>query len=331
MAEPRALARPPAPQPPQRRAPRPHPSGTAPLVPALEDVQLGYALPLEERPVLGSTVRLFTFPGESTDAARTVVCLPGLGASGRSFALQRPLARALRLLLWTPPLQTPLTHTPLEWNLRVLESPEAQLPERFALVGSSFGSLVALSFALRHPERVSALVLVSPVASVRRIRRVALSLSTLVRAPMPLTYLFAPLVARALGGLHLPAEGRAEIVREARRISGGEMLRRLKDVLGADLVPQLSGLGVPTLVVHGARDHLVPLEAAEAVRSAIPGARMALLPQASHLPYMSHPQEFNAAVGDFLAEHLPRAALPPQALGAAREAASPGPGPTPAS
>ena len=302
-----ALQRPPSS--PPLRAPPPH-GGGAPLVPDVEDVQQGYALPLEQRQVLGSTVRLFTFPDGCEEAARTVVCLPGLGASGRSFALQRPLAPALRLLLWTPPLHSPLTHTPLAWNLRVLASPEAQLPGRFALVGSSFGSLVALAFALRHPERVSALVLVSPVASVRRIRRVALSLSTLVRAPMPLTYLFAPLVARILGGLHLPAEGRAEIVREARRIAPGEMLRRLKDVLAADLVPQLSGLTVPTLVVHGAHDHLVPLAAAHTVQAAIPGARLALLPHASHLPYMSHPQAFNAAVGDFLGEHLPRAALP---------------------
>jgi pimeloyl-ACP methyl ester carboxylesterase len=304
----------PAPRLPQRPA-APRAPGSAPLVPAVEDIQLGFELPLEERRVLGSTVRLFTFPGGCEDAARTVVCLPGLGASGRSFALQRPLARDLRLLLWTPPLQTPPTHTPLEWNLRVLESREAGLPPRFALVGSSFGSLVALAFALRHPDRVSALVLVSPVATVRRIRRVALSLSTLVRAPMPLTYLFAPMVARLLGGLHLPAEGRAEIVREARRISGGEMLRRLRDVLAADRVSQLSGLGVPTLVVHGAHDHLVPLEAAHTVRAAIPGARMALLPHAAHLPYMSHPGEFNAAVGGFLRERLGRGAL---ADGAAR-------------
>ena len=271
------------------RPPPPRGQGSAPLVPGVEDIQRGFELPLEERAVLDSTVRLFTFPEGSEDPARTVVCLPGMGASGRSFALQRPLARELRLLLWTPPLHSPLTHTPLAWNLRVLASEEARLPPRFALLGSSFGSLVALTFALQHPERVSALVLVSPVATVRRIRRVALSLSTLVRAPMPLTYLFAPLVARILGGLHLPAEGRAEIVREARRITPGEMLRRLKDVLSADLVPQA---------------------AAHAVQAAIPGARLALLPRASHLPYMSHPQELNAAVGDFLREHLPLGALP---------------------
>ena len=298
---------------PLRPPPPPRGQGSAPLVPGVEDIQRGFELPLEERAVLGSTVRLFTFPEGSEDPARTVVCLPGMGASGRSFALQRPLARELRLLLWTPPLHSPLTHTPLAWNLRVLASEEARLPPRFALLGSSFGSLVALAFALQHPERVSALVLVSPVATVRRLRRVALSLSTLVRAPMPLTYLFAPLVARILGGLHLPAEGRAEIVREARRLAPGEVLRRLQDVLAADLLPQLSALAVPTLVVHGAHDHLVPLEAAHAVRAAIPDARMALLPHASHLPYMSHPAEFNAAVGDFLREHLARAELPESA------------------
>ena len=219
--------------------------GIAPrLVPEPEDIQHGYALPCEERHVRGAAVRLFTFPQGSEDPARTVVCLPGLGASGRSFAPLRPLAPDWRLLLWTPPLQTPLTHTPLQWNVAALASPDAGLPERFSLVGSSFGSLVALSFALRYPERLQALVLVSPVTSVQRIRRGAVALSTLVRIPKPFAYLFAPAVARVLGGRSLPSEGRAEIVREARRLTPLEMLRRLKDILAADYLGQLERLRV---------------------------------------------------------------------------------------
>lgn len=279
----------------------------APLVPGLEEVQHGYALPLSERRVRGALVRLFTFPGGSHDEAQTVVCLPGLGASGRSFAPMRPLSTLLRLLLWTPPVHTPLTHPPLTWNVEALAHPEAGLPRRFALLGSSFGSLVALTFALAHPERLSALVLVSPVASVRRVRRVALSLSTLVRVPRPFAYLLAPTVARILGGRHLPPEGRAEIVREARRLSSLEMVRRLRDVLGADLLPQLARLRVPTLVVHGARDSLVPLSAARDVAARIPGAQLEVLREAAHLPYMSHPDAFNAFVGDFLLRHPPAA------------------------
>jgi len=274
------------------------------LVPDPEEIQHGYELPLEMRRVRGEPVRLFTFPHGTQDVARTVVCLPGLGASGRSFAPMAPLAPDLRLLLWTPSLSTPMTHSPLQWNLEALAHPTAQLPERLALVGSSFGSLISLAFALKHPERVRALVLVSPVASVHRVRRLALSLSTLVRMPKPFAYLFAPTVARVLGGRQLPTEGRSEIVREARRLSPMEMLRRLRDVLDADFLGALGGLKVPTLVIHGARDHLVPLRYARDVAARIPGARLEVLREASHLPYMSHTEAFNAFVGDFLLQHL---------------------------
>jgi pimeloyl-ACP methyl ester carboxylesterase len=282
----------------------PAPHRTPPLVPDVEDIQSGYEHLLhEERFVRGTPVRLFTFPNGSTDASRTVVCLPGLGASGRSFAPMGPLADELRLLLWTPPLRTPATHTPLLWNLAVLNHAEARLPERFALLGSSYGSLLSIAYTLAHPERVKALVLVSPVASVHRVRRLALTLSTLVRSPRPLAYVFAPTVARVLGGPHLPAEGRAEIVREARRLSSMELLRRLRDVLAADFMPRLHQLKVPTLIIQGGRDLLVPRRAARDVAAHIPGARMEVLREASHLPYMSHSQSFNQFVGDFLLRH----------------------------
>lgn len=292
---------------PAAKAAKAPPHHHAALVPDAGDIQPGYALPERVCHVLGQPVRLFTFPEGSTDRSRTVVCLPGLGASGRSFAMMRPLARDLRLLLWTPPLHTPTGASPLDWNVCALNHADAGLPERFALVGSSFGSLVALTFALRHPERVSALVLVSPVASVRRVRRWALSLSTLVRVPKPFAFGMAPIVASIMGGVHLPPEGRAEIVREARRLTPVELLRRLKDILSTDRVPELGDCKVPTLVVHGARDLLVPLPAAVDVAERIPNAQLTVMPNASHLPYMSHPEAFNAAVEDFLTQHVSRA------------------------
>ncbi len=288
--------------------------GAAPrpaFVPDLEDIQPGYDLPCELRRVRGADVRLFTFQNGHTDPERTVLCLPGLGASGRSFAPMAPLAPHFRFLLWTLPSRTPLTHTPLQFALASLIHAEARLPERFMLLGSSYGTLVSMAFALAYPERVKALVLVSPVAGVRKVRRWALSLSTLVRMPKPFAYAVSPMVARVMGGRYLPPEGRAEIVREARRITPMELLRRLRDILSTDLLGALEQLRVPTLIIQGSRDLLVPTSAARDVAARIPGARMELLRKASHLPYMSHPDSFNAFAGDFLMQHLPaQAELP---------------------
>jgi pimeloyl-ACP methyl ester carboxylesterase len=282
----------------------PQPSSPAPLVPALADIQRGYGLDCRELPVLGATVRLFTVPGTAQDSEHAIVCLPGMGASGRSFAPMAPLAEKRSLLFWTPPLHTPSTTTPLEHNLKLLWDGGGLLPNRFVLMGSSYGSLIALAFALRHPERVRALILVSPVASNRRIRRAGFAATTFLRTPLPFAYVFAPIVARILGGKYLPPVGRAEIVREARRIPPLELGRRLTDVLRSDFLPALDRLKMPVQLVHGGRDRIVPLSAAKDVASRLPRARFDIIPKAAHLPYMSHPVAFNQVVDEFLNDAL---------------------------
>ncbi len=273
-----------------------------PIIPGPKEVQEGYELPLREVRLGAAIVRLFDVPGALRDEDKTLVCLPGMGASGRSFAPMRALGRKRRLLMWTPPLHTPPDLTPLEFNLQALEHPDAPLPERFSLLGSSYGSLIALAFALRNPRRVRTLILVSPIASTRRIRRPAAIAATFMRMPLPFAYVFAPVVARILGGKRLPPAARAEIIREARRLTPLELARRLRDILATDFLPQLGDLQPPTLVLHGRKDHIVPVRNAHEVAERIPGSKEVLLEGAAHLPYMSHPETFNAAVLEFLEE-----------------------------
>jgi len=284
-------------------APHPRPA----RVPKTGDIQHGYELPCRELNLHGANVRIFSVPGGTPETDRAMVCLPGMGASGRSFAPLSPLANELHFILWSPPWKTPSHESPLWHNVELLASPQAPLPERFYLLGSSFGSMMALAFAVRFPERVKALILASPVASSHRIRRAAMAASTLMRVPMPFAYAFAPTVARVLGGRELPEEARAEIVRESRRLTPLELGRRLKDILATDLLPKLPSLKVPTLIVHGGRDLVVPLSSAQDVASRIPNARLEIIPGAAHLPYMSHPDEFNRLVRDFLLHQPVRA------------------------
>jgi len=73
----------------------------------------------------------------------------------------------------------------------------------------------------------------------------------------------------------------------------------LRDV---DLRPLAPRVMAPTLLVHGANDPLMPLAAAEALATLIPGARLATFADCAHTPFISRPEEFLERVQAFLNE-----------------------------
>lgn len=102
---------------------------------------------------------------------------------------------------------------------------------------------------------------------------------------------------------------------------GREELRQLRDGLFAhgepdpralagalsilrdgDLRPQLSSIGQPTLILHGERDTLAPLAAAEYTAERIPHARLQVIEGAGHAPFISHPDETFRAIREFFAD-----------------------------
>ncbi len=100
---------------------------------------------------------------------------------------------------------------------------------------------------------------------------------------------------------------------------GREELRRLRETLfdhgepdakalaaglhllgDADLRPLLRSIKQPTLIIHGERDILAPLAAAEYTAAHIPNAQLRTIAGAGHAPFISHPDQFTAAVEEFL-------------------------------
>ena len=67
-----------------------------------------------------------------------------------------------------------------------------------------------------------------------------------------------------------------------------------------DSTPTLAEITVPTLVITGAEDTLIPVKEAEAMRDAIRGARFVSISNAAHLANLDQPDAFNAAVREFL-------------------------------
>ncbi len=167
------------------------------------------------------------------------------------------------------------------------------------LIGRALGGAVAIAFALAHPERVRALVLVAtparfelPQASLDTWRDVMRG-----RATQPFsTALFSPKVDMAV-----MRECFMEQVKTDPRVRYTDMLA----CNGLDFTPRLGELSVPTLVVTGRDDHFAPPDTAEDLRRRIAGARLHVVDDAGHMLTSEQPAAFNRALEEFV-EALPR-------------------------
>lgn len=183
--------------------------------------------------------------------------------------------------------------------------------EQAVLVGHSAGAAIAVLTALRHPDRVQALVLVSPALTV--LRQPPARLRTLLRsAPVRPVLPVGLRAAALLGGTILrrsvydPSTVTAEMVQAYRSPVGLQHWdRALVEVsLAQRPVPiddRLRELTIPALVVIGAGDRLVGTADGVQLAQSLPNARLVVMPETGHIPQEERPEAFVNAVERFLA------------------------------
>jgi pimeloyl-ACP methyl ester carboxylesterase len=67
-----------------------------------------------------------------------------------------------------------------------------------------------------------------------------------------------------------------------------------------DSTPDLAGISVPVLWIHGEEDQLMPVDGARATTEKIPGAKLAAIPRGGHMAPMENPTATNEAIAEFL-------------------------------
>lgn len=173
--------------------------------------------------------------------------------------------------------------------------------QRACLVGQSMGGFTALGYATQFPERVSGIVLSDTSGGVRDERILAAFRRSLPALP--------PDVAiRALSeGFRKRDPVQSFLYAEIGRLAPPvrESLEGLLTSEDGPSAQELRGFSVPTLVLVGEDDIVVPPDIARIVAECIPGARLAIVPGAGHSVYFEKPAEFNQHLGEFL-ETLPR-------------------------
>jgi class 3 adenylate cyclase/pimeloyl-ACP methyl ester carboxylesterase len=210
----------------------------------------------------------------------------------------------------------------LEAQLRDLEAVVDALGlERFTLYAISQGGPTAITYAVRHPERVSHLILYGSFArfgwylDTEEGRQRAEAMFTLLRHGWGSDL---PAHRQFFTSLFMP-DADIDAIRafnELQRVSasGDNIVDLMTAMLDIDVRPLLPQVTVPTLVIHRRGDAAVPFELGRELATGIPGARFLPLDGRNHWPLPSEP--VTAAMGKAIYEFLGEGEDAPAARGA---------------
>lgn len=179
--------------------------------------------------------------------------------------------------------------------------------ERIDLLGHSWGGILSMAYATRHPDRVAHLILVgSGDAKPASTEYLFDKLYPDIMATIPPD----PSPAGQTGCIETDAYDRMSYYDQRNRVpdapgrtprfSAATCTAVMLDALTLDLYSRLAGLTVPTLVINGRFDANVAPSVAWRLSKAIPGAKLEYFEHSGHSPHVEEPVKFAQAVTDFL-------------------------------
>ena len=225
-----------------------------------------------------------------------IVMIPGINASARVFQEQMET-------LWRFGPVMIADHKQAASMGEIARGILADAPPKFALGGFSMGGYIAFEVLRQARDRVTRLALIdttarpdSSEASEKRQQQIELAKAG------KLDLLVSQGFANAVHPDHAADEELKAIHIEMARAIGPEaFVRQLQATIGRpDSRPDLAAITVPTAVIIGESDRIIPREAALELRDGIRGAVLSIIENAGHLAPIEQPANVNAALESWL-------------------------------
>ncbi len=181
--------------------------------------------------------------------------------------------------------------------------------QRAHLVGHAIGGMVAQTFAHMHPHRLRSLTLIAtnaafgqrPLGEVDedwRQRFIEQQLAPLDRGASMAE--LAPKVIKGLIGEQADPKGLEQAILSMAALPENGYRAAISCLTSFDLEADLTGIEIPTLLVTGERDPIVPPSLMQVMAAKIPGSQLEILPGCGHLANLEQPAAFNRILDDFL-------------------------------
>jgi pimeloyl-ACP methyl ester carboxylesterase len=260
----------------------------------------------------GEVRRFLEGDGGGVDVVRMgqgdpIVLVPGLAGGCELLApLARRLARRHEVILYSLRGDRGLDGGPVAacvgtYALDLARVIEGLRLERPTVMGVSFGGAVALEFAVEFPHRLGALVVQGAEARFRQVLAATIARRVLERYPLPGDNQFLNQFFNLLHG-RKPEPGPLVdfVIRRCWETDQTVMAARLRALEAFDVSDRLWRIDVPTLVLAGTRDVIVPAERQRALAAAVAGARFETLPDAGHIGFLTHGREIAGQVDRLL-------------------------------
>ena len=179
---------------------------------------------------------------------------------------------------------------------------EFKISSDAVLIGNGFGGTVALAFAIAHPERISRLVVSDAAAGFPPEGREQFAAMAQKVAEAGLGAVAEIAAKRVYSPTYLAAH--PEKIEERKQVLLGiepkAFQAACKILQETDLVPLLSHVRVPTLVVCGELDQATPPALNKEIAEKVAGAKYIELPGCGHCPPLEQPEAFLKAIGAFV-------------------------------
>ncbi|MBC7785939.1 MAG: pimeloyl-ACP methyl ester esterase BioH [Methylophilaceae bacterium] len=245
-----------------------------------------------------------------TGSAPNLVLIHGWGMSSAVFApLIKPLSKIFTLHLVDLPGMG--ASRPIEpFNLHALADTVGEnIPGKANVLGWSLGGLVAQRIAILQPDRIRRLVLVgsTPCFVNHAGWQYGVNPAAFDDFARGVNENYQATILQFLTLQCMGASDARSTVRQLRTALANKpaptqatLQGALKVLLDSDLRDEVANIRKPTLLIHGDRDTLAPLQAAHWMSQNLPLGFLRVIAGASHAPFLSHQTQFIAALTQFL-------------------------------